>query len=468
MATPTIEAISTQDITIDTDYELEIGITNDPEEVTVDGLLEGFGYSWDADNDTLTIAGESTRLLGDAIWVVSAKETPASTAVTREITYNVVSSAPIIEEVGEQTVYKGFESDIFIPVENRATILKADGLLLGLKYESGSREHPDDSEETQEGIRITGMVVDGELTVEDTNLMLAAETDGGVDTYAMPVVISDENPPSFFLFHVTSADSTFRKVDLEDEMIDEVLMFTPPEYINSSGSGGIGDFVISSDNIIYQVYGFFSTNGLGMQVIVFDALTEDGQTAISIKTFYVLYEGTRSIAIDSNDNLYLAGGRPVPVTGGSNTNRVYVVSPETANGTAASLIKYNDLPADVSRIGVQLAIDGDDLYIVKQISSDVKRWQITVSSINIANGGTLPVNRRFDTAVVPDPSLLAGATINNDFIYITGSSGGTAGEPKIWVVDKNTINGNIAQFEEEYTTTASGEISDSYSGIAFG
>ena len=308
MATPTIEAISTQDITIDTDYELEIGITNDPEEVTVDGLLEGFHYSWDADNDTLTIAGESTRLLGDAIWVVSAKETPASTAVTREITYNVVSSAPIIEEVGEQTVYKGFESDIFIPVENRATILKADGLLLGLKYESGSREHPDDSEETQEGIRITGMVVDGELTVEDTNLMLAAETDGGADTYAMPVVISDENPPSFFLFHSTSADFTFRKVNLEDEMIDEVLTFTPPEYINSAGYVALGDFVISSDNIIYQVYGYNTTNGQGMRVIVFDALTEDGQTAISIKTFDVRYEGTRSIAIDSNDNLYLAGG----------------------------------------------------------------------------------------------------------------------------------------------------------------
>ena len=74
MATPTIEAISTQDITIDTDYELEIGITGDPEEVTVGGLLEGFHYSWDADNDTLTIAGEATRLLGDAIWVVSQRK----------------------------------------------------------------------------------------------------------------------------------------------------------------------------------------------------------------------------------------------------------------------------------------------------------------------------------------------------------------------------------------------------------
>ena len=108
MATPTIEAISTQDITIDTDYALEIGITGDPEEVTVGGLLEGFHYSWDADNDTLTIAGEATRLLGDAIWVVSAKETPTSTAVTREITYNVVSGAPIIEEIGEQEIYQGY------------------------------------------------------------------------------------------------------------------------------------------------------------------------------------------------------------------------------------------------------------------------------------------------------------------------------------------------------------------------
>ena len=147
---------------------------------------------------------------------------------------------------------------------------------------------------------------------------------GGADTYAMPVVISDENPPTFFLFHFINTNTdqsyTFRRVNLVNEMIDEVLAFTAPEYIGGFAQSR-GDFVISSDNIIYQVYLYDTINGLVMRVIVFDALTEDGQTATSIKTFNVRYESETAIAIDSNDNLYLVGGKAVP-GGGPNTNRV--------------------------------------------------------------------------------------------------------------------------------------------------
>ena len=183
MATPTIEAISTQDITIDTDYELEIGITNDPEEVTVGGLLEGFHYSWDADNDTLTIAGEATRLLGDAIWRVSAKETSSSTAVTREITYNVVLGAPIIEEVGEQTILEGVASSFFVKVDNKPTTIKVDGLLTGYKFE------PDTNDDDEEGIILSGTLpLNANLTIEDTLFAIEATSDGGTDTYDVPIV----------------------------------------------------------------------------------------------------------------------------------------------------------------------------------------------------------------------------------------------------------------------------------------
>ena len=52
----------------------------------------------------------------------SAKETSSSTAVTREITYNVVSGAPIIdEELGDtDDLYRrGGYNDIFVEVQNR-------------------------------------------------------------------------------------------------------------------------------------------------------------------------------------------------------------------------------------------------------------------------------------------------------------------------------------------------------------
>ena len=192
MATPTIEAIATQDITIDTDYALEIGITNDPEEVTVGGLLEGFHYSWDADNDMLTIAGEATRLLGDAIWVVGAKETPSSTAVTREITYNVVLGAPIIEEVGSQTLYSNFDNDIFIEIQNRPTLIQVEGLLLGMKYEPDQEDAEDEGDDPLEGVRLTGTFPNvSNLTIDSTNFRVTASSDGGEDTYSVPITLSD-------------------------------------------------------------------------------------------------------------------------------------------------------------------------------------------------------------------------------------------------------------------------------------
>ena len=214
MATPTIEAISTQDITIDTDYALEIGITNDPEEVTVGGLLEGFYYSWDAANNTLTIAGEATRLLGDAMWVVSAKETSSSTAVTREIIYNVVSGAPIIQETGAITVYKGVETNVFVEIQNKPTQIRSDGLLLGLKSEIESIPSEDEDEDADptEGVRIAGMIPsDAELTVSSENANINTSNDGGEDSYTIPVTISSQTPPDMSTVSVTTstAQATF-------------------------------------------------------------------------------------------------------------------------------------------------------------------------------------------------------------------------------------------------------------------
>ena len=200
MATPTIEAISTQDITIDTDYALEIGITGDPEEVTVDGLFEGFHYSWDADTDTLTIVGEATRLLGDAMWVVSAKETSSSTAVTSEITYNVVTAAPIIEGVGEQNITQGDAVDIFIGIQNRATQARVEGLLTGLKSEASTEGEGDDREE---GVRISGELPRSDMvnfTVESFVMGVTASNDGGEDIAQINVNIN-ETPKDIFAHH---------------------------------------------------------------------------------------------------------------------------------------------------------------------------------------------------------------------------------------------------------------------------
>ena len=202
MPAPTIEVISEQFIAIDTDYSLEIDIANDPVEVTVGGLLEGFYYSWDADSDTLTIAGEATRLLNAAIWEVSAKETATSTPVTSEIVYNVVPSAPIIEEVGEQSVLRGGLTHIFLEVQNNPTQLMVDGLLIGLK----SEPHTERTEvDMVEGILISGTLPRStNLTVDSTNFNVFASNDGSEDTYVLPILITDT--PPIFVFDDTDDD----------------------------------------------------------------------------------------------------------------------------------------------------------------------------------------------------------------------------------------------------------------------
>ena len=231
MATPTIEAISTQDITIDTDYALEIGITGDPEEVTVGGLLEGFYYSWDAANDMLTIAGEATRLLGDAIWTVSAKETSSSTAVTREITYNVVSGGPIIEEIGEQTIVAGRVNDIFIEIQNKPTLINVDGLLLGLKYEPSTEEPETEGEPDIEGLRITGeFPFLTELTVDSGIFSVVASNDGGDDIYAMPFVIDN---PVFYELHEDNTDP--QGVTINTHVDPNEIVIADARNLNSAG-----------------------------------------------------------------------------------------------------------------------------------------------------------------------------------------------------------------------------------------
>ena len=47
-------------------------------------------------------------------------------------------------------------------------------------------------------------------------------------------------------------------------------------------------------------------------------------------------------------------------------------------------------------------------------------------------------------------------------------SGGTDDEPKIWVVDKNTINGNIANLRKSIQQYHQVAAYDGYNGIAFG
>ena len=320
MATPTIEAISTQDITIDTDYELEIGITNDPEEVTVGGLLEGFHYSWDADNDTLTIAGGATRLLGDAIWEVRAKEIPTSTAVTREITYNVVSSAPIIEEIGTQMIFQGAETDIFVEIQNSPTQVVIDGLLTGFKFEVDTEVEGDD---VKKGVRLSGRIPrDANLTVDAGVFDVTVSNGGGEDTYGIPFnVFPDVDNVYLFKDTFNSGDKILYKISPLGSLL---WTYTAPtgnyHQISADDDGNVYLFddevlyKISSSGSLLWTYTALSTDYEAMvvdgdgNVYLFDENDEDMYKISPSGSLLWTYDATGSFGppwVDGDGNAYL-------------------------------------------------------------------------------------------------------------------------------------------------------------------
>lgn len=211
MPAPVIQVIGEQNITIDTDYSLAITVSNSPVEVTVDGLMEGFNQDWDATAGILYIKGHATRILQDAIWTVKAKETADSSPVTQTITYNVVFTAPVIEDITAATIYRGQEADIFIEVQGRPTVSRVEGLLAGLKFSPGTEPDGDD---VKEGIRVIGTLpVEARLTVESFVARAFASNDGGSDSQMFTVSV-EELQDQFYAFLVnTSAANTIYRID---------------------------------------------------------------------------------------------------------------------------------------------------------------------------------------------------------------------------------------------------------------
>ena len=412
MATPTIEAISTQDITIDADYELEIGITNDPEEVTVGGLLEGFHYSWDADNDMLTIAGEATRLLGDAIWVVSAKETSSSTAVTREITYNVVPTAPIIEEVDAKTIVKGVEVDIFVGIQNQPTTIVADGLLIGVKFENSS-------EDGIEGIRFSGTLpTDTNLTVDSADFRIDALSDGGEDTYNLPINII-ERPPLIMLrgLEIDVLDATNLAaspiVPIRTFSLPVLTLSTIPVPVTSPAG-----LTIDANGKIFQ--SFYRSGTLWDQIVEYDSETLDGETAIEDKYFYIRDADNAYVAINSEGIIY----------GNLENSRPFRVDSATPNGETAIRTLLNQFNfGDVTIRGMSFNRD-DELFFAGRTGGVFTIYVIGVSadstSFTNIRSFELPssldnVNDVADIAVGPGGELYLISFSPTNIIRITDS-----------------------------------------------
>ena len=192
-----IESIDKQFIPIDLkDYELEIQISGNPESAVAAGNMEAFYQDWDASNNILRIKSEEVlRLIVDAIWIIAATKTvtqsgmQVSLTATSDILYDVVLNTPVIEDPGNQTIYKGTLFYLDILIGNRPALSIVNGLLTGMIYNP-----------LEAGVNISGVFPkDANVTQEDFDARVYTENDAGNDELDVPFVISDEDPVYTYL-----------------------------------------------------------------------------------------------------------------------------------------------------------------------------------------------------------------------------------------------------------------------------
>ena len=134
MATPTYGAVSTPlAIPVNKPYTLEVSVAGNPTVVTAEGHFEGFSYRWDAANNKIVIKGTPKAIVQSRKWTLKAVNPDDATDIaTKEITYNVVRSAPVIGTMSTIKLYKGATINVDIPITNNPPSVDVTGLLVGL------------------------------------------------------------------------------------------------------------------------------------------------------------------------------------------------------------------------------------------------------------------------------------------------------------------------------------------------
>ena len=184
---PIIERVGVQTIVRAADFLLRVGVQNDPDEVTVDGLYEKFYYDWQ--RAEAVIGGRPTNLSFGEKWIIKARK--GSVMRTREVFYNVVPVAPIIDMPDELVVYRDIENKVEVPIANFPNTVRVTGLLLGLQGGGG-----------EGGALVQGPIEPGvTLTVDTGETSIYAKNAGGDDTVSAPIRISDI-PVLFFSYRI--------------------------------------------------------------------------------------------------------------------------------------------------------------------------------------------------------------------------------------------------------------------------
>ena len=209
-----IAAFSHQEVPINTEFMLNIGITGTGSntEIRVKGELHKFYYRWNATDEQIEIRGSSDRIVYDAEFTITAGNQ------SRTGTFSVVPVAPVIVDPGDQTFFKGVDPELEIEINNQANKVVVKSDWIGLGYQPGGV-----------GVKIIGEVWDEEFTVDDGILNIIAESPAGDDELDIDF---DIRTRTFYGTNIYSsvAETDVFQVTLND--VGEVVSVSPAYSVN--------------------------------------------------------------------------------------------------------------------------------------------------------------------------------------------------------------------------------------------
>ena len=319
----TIEAIDEQTIPILTsEYELEIDISGAPTRAYVDGDMEGFYHEWDSANSKILIKSEKvTRLISKAVWNVHLVK--GAQTLDRKIIYNVVPTAPVISNPGNQKLYRGGLFSLNIDIANKPSIARGSGLLSGLKYAART--------DGEDGLNIAGRLpADANLTETTFNAAIYAENNGGNDKLSVPITI--ETHQGVYVFDSTTDD--LLKIGPNAATLQ--WKYEAPDA--GTGQGRYDSIVASPDGI----YLFSDVN---------DDLLKVSPDGALLWTFDKPPSGTYNQMVVTPNGIYV-----------HRSTNIYKVHPATGEMIWTSNLEYDDF-----------LIFDDDVYLFNDTTDDLMR-----------------------------------------------------------------------------------------------
>lgn len=496
-------AIDHQVLTVNVNFSIDIPISNSPTQVSVDGSLEGYVYSYD--NGNVNISGLPKDIGSDKEWTITATNDDGTDTAT--VQYSVFGITPVInlEGIGTQTIYYSAMYNLEIPISNQPSKVSIDGLLTGLKYDISSN-----------GVIITGVADDeadftvsqGVFTIVASNVIGLNDVEGtdtetlnyNLESGTVPVLsaISNQSVTYGENFSYTASATAIPQHTFSATGLPSGITINPTSGLISGSSTEIGNHDVTvtatnpvgsdSESFVLTVRGTVPVlNAIGTQTAtynVFFSYTASataipdatfsatglppgisiGQnsgtisgTSTSVGSYSVVVTATNSVGSDMESFTMNVDRAPII----SDVPSTYTINQNQFFSDSFSVVGYPQPNVTGSNLppGITVSGSGSSWTVSGSTSSAIDRTA-TISASNRAGSDSASVF--CDIITVPNAPIVS-ATVSGTTVTVTWASGGDGGSPILeWGLDHFSPQ-NVQDTAVAVTTTSA-----SYTGSTAG